>query len=89
GSTASHSLKYFYTAVTAGIDFPEFNVVGLVDDEQFVHYDSNSSRMIPKTEWINKTVAADYWDRETQTLIGSQQTFKANIGIAMQRFNQI
>ncbi|XP_035284141.1 class I histocompatibility antigen, F10 alpha chain-like isoform X6 [Anguilla anguilla] len=88
-SAASHSLKYFYTAVTAGIDFPEFTVVGLVDDEQFVHYDSNSSRMIPKTEWINKTVAADYWDKETQTLIGSQQTFKANIGIAMQRFNQI
>ncbi|XP_035284154.1 popy class I histocompatibility antigen, alpha chain E-like isoform X2 [Anguilla anguilla] len=87
-NAASHSLKYFYTAVTAGVDFPEFTIVGLVDDEQFVHYDSNIRRMIPKTEWINKNERADYWDRESQKQTGPQQTFKANIGILMQRFNQ-
>ncbi|KAJ8267378.1 hypothetical protein COCON_G00125500 [Conger conger] len=61
-STASHSLKYFYTAVTAGIDFPEFTTVGLVDDEPFTYYDSNIRREIPKTEWIKKNVGEDYWD---------------------------
>nr|AYC61987.1 class I histocompatibility antigen A2 [Anguilla japonica] len=87
-SAASHSLKYFYTAVTAGIDFPEFTTVGLVDDEPFTYYDSNIRRETPKTEWIKENVGADYWDRNTQTSLGAQQSFKANIGIAMQRFNQ-
>nr|UVJ66135.1 MHC class I antigen [Anguilla japonica] len=87
-SAASHSLKYFYTGVTAGIDFPEFSSVGMVDDEQFVRYNSNSRRAIPKTEWIKENVGADYWDSVTQILTGHQQAFKANIGTAMQRFNQ-
>ncbi|KAJ8267452.1 hypothetical protein COCON_G00126240 [Conger conger] len=85
---ASHSIKYFYTAVTAGIDFPEFTIVGLVDDEQFVYYDSNTRRMVPKTDWMKKNEGKDYWDRESQIILGPQQTFKNNIGIAMQRFNQ-
>ncbi|KAJ8335320.1 hypothetical protein SKAU_G00409590 [Synaphobranchus kaupii] len=87
-SAASHSLKYFYTAVTAGIDFPEFTAVGLVDDEQFMYYDSNTKKAIPKTDWIKENERADYWERESQTGIGTQQTYKANIGTVMQRFNQ-
>ncbi|KAJ8267383.1 hypothetical protein COCON_G00125550 [Conger conger] len=47
-SASSHSLKYFYTAVTAGIDFPEFTTVGLVDDEPFTYYDSVIRRETPK-----------------------------------------
>ncbi|XP_064175871.1 H-2 class I histocompatibility antigen, alpha chain-like [Anguilla rostrata] len=81
-------MKNFYTAVTAGIDFPEFTAVGMLDDEPFTYYDSDIKRKIPKTEWIKENVGADYWDRYTQILTGTQQTFKANIGIAMQRFNQ-
>ncbi|XP_036371980.1 patr class I histocompatibility antigen, A-5 alpha chain-like [Megalops cyprinoides] len=87
-SAASHSLKYFYTAVLGEIDFPEFTAVGLVDDGQFMYYDSRIKRAIPKTEWIKENEGADYWDRETQTDIGTQQTFKGNVGVLMQRFNQ-
>ncbi|KAJ8273753.1 hypothetical protein GJAV_G00105140, partial [Gymnothorax javanicus] len=87
-SAALHSLKYFYTAVTLGIEFPEFTIVGLVDEEPFVYYDSNIRKMIPKTEWIEESVEADYWERESQREIGTQQVFKANIATAMQRFNQ-
>ncbi|XP_035284140.1 BOLA class I histocompatibility antigen, alpha chain BL3-7-like isoform X5 [Anguilla anguilla] len=86
--SASHSLKYFYTGVTAGIDFPEFTALGLVDDEQITYYDSNIERMIPKTEWVKENVGADYWDRETRKALGTQQTFKADIGNLMRRFNQ-
>uniref|UniRef100_A0A0E9Y192 MHC class I-like antigen recognition-like domain-containing protein n=1 Tax=Anguilla anguilla TaxID=7936 RepID=A0A0E9Y192_ANGAN len=56
-------MKYFYTAVTAGIDFPEFTVVGLVNDEEFSYYDSNIRKIIPKTEWFEKAVDEQYWDR--------------------------
>uniref|UniRef100_A0A8B9J4V5 MHC class I-like antigen recognition-like domain-containing protein n=1 Tax=Astyanax mexicanus TaxID=7994 RepID=A0A8B9J4V5_ASTMX len=65
-----HSLRNFFTGVT-GINFPEFTAVGMVDGEQFVHYDSNTREQRPKTEWIKKVVGddAEYWDTETKILI--------------------
>ncbi|XP_073677758.1 uncharacterized protein [Garra rufa] len=86
--SGTHSLKYFYTAVSGDIDFPEFTVVGLVDDLQFMYFDSNTKKVVPKTEWIRQNVDADYWDRETQTDIRQHQIFKNNIQIAKERFNQ-
>ncbi|XP_036418570.1 class I histocompatibility antigen, F10 alpha chain-like [Colossoma macropomum] len=89
-SAGSHSLQYICTGVTPGINFPEFSVVGLVDGEQFVYYDSNIRKMIPKTEWIKEVDAdhPDYWNRETQTSQSNQEIFKVNMATAMQRFNQ-
>nr|ABU86893.1 MHC class I antigen [Ctenopharyngodon idella] len=84
----THSLKYLYTAVSGDIDFPEFTAVGLVDDEQFMYFDSNIKKAVPKTEWIRQNVGADYWDSETQSDIVSHRAFKNNIQIAMERFNQ-
>ncbi|XP_036416366.1 H-2 class I histocompatibility antigen, Q9 alpha chain-like [Colossoma macropomum] len=88
-STASHSLQYIYTAVTPGIHFPEFTVVGLVDGEQFDYYDSNIRKDVPKTDWIKKVDAddPDYWNRQTQIVQRHQETFKANVGILMKRFS--
>ncbi|XP_051729006.1 major histocompatibility complex class I-related gene protein isoform X13 [Ctenopharyngodon idella] len=84
----THSLKYFYTGASGDIDFPEFTAVGLVDDGQFMYFDSNIKKAVPKTEWIRQNEGEDYWDRETQVLIGSRQVFKYNIQIAKERFNQ-
>ncbi|KAJ8344595.1 hypothetical protein AAFF_G00223370, partial [Aldrovandia affinis] len=87
-SFATHSLKYFFTGVTAGTDLPEFTAVSLVDDEPFEYYDSNMTSVIPKTEWLEKSVDQQYWDGQTQRARGEQQWYKANIGLVMQRFNQ-
>ncbi|XP_066510409.1 RLA class I histocompatibility antigen, alpha chain 11/11-like [Hoplias malabaricus] len=89
-SAATHSLQYFYTAVTPGINFAEFTIVGLVDGGQFVYYDSNAGKMTPKTEWIQKVVGDEpgYWDIQTQNAQGTQETYKVNVATAMQRFNQ-
>ncbi|XP_060738734.1 H-2 class I histocompatibility antigen, Q9 alpha chain-like isoform X2 [Tachysurus vachellii] len=87
-SAVTHSMQYFYTAVTPGINFPEFTIVGLVDGGQFVYYDSKIGKMIPKTEWIQKNEGEDYWNSQTQNLQGHQETFKVNVATAMQRFNQ-
>ncbi|KAG9261552.1 H-2 class I histocompatibility antigen, Q9 alpha chain-like, partial [Astyanax mexicanus] len=83
-----HSLRNFFTGVT-GINFPEFTAVGMVDGEQFVHYDSNTREQRPKTEWIKKVVGddAEYWDTETKILQATQETFKVNVQTIMQRFN--
>ncbi|KAI5608451.1 major histocompatibility complex class I UEA precursor, partial [Silurus asotus] len=83
-----HSLQYVATAVTPGINFPEFTVVGQVDGQQFVYYDSNIRKTIPKTQWIQNNEGEDYWNSETQNMQGDQETFKVNVVTAMQRFNQ-
>ncbi|KAI2647044.1 Patr class I histocompatibility antigen, A-5 alpha chain [Labeo rohita] len=85
---AKHSLKYFYTGVSGDIDFPEFTIVGLVDEGQFMYFDSNIKKVVPKTEWIRQNEGADYWDRETQTASGTHPSFKGSIQNIKERFNQ-
>ncbi|KAJ8358102.1 hypothetical protein AAFF_G00034010, partial [Aldrovandia affinis] len=87
-SATTHSLKYFFTGVTAGTDFPEFTAVGLVDDEPLEYYDSNMKSVIPKTEWLEKSVDQQYWDERTQRARGVQPFYKAYIEKLMRRFNQ-
>ncbi|KAM4539252.1 major histocompatibility complex class I-related gene protein-like [Odontesthes bonariensis] len=91
GVTAvTHSLKYFYTASSGVSGFPEYVSVGLVDDVQISHCDSITKRNVPKQDWMTAATAEDpqYWDRNTQTCVGNQQSFKAGVQILKQRFNQ-
>uniref|UniRef100_A0A668AHK4 Ig-like domain-containing protein n=1 Tax=Myripristis murdjan TaxID=586833 RepID=A0A668AHK4_9TELE len=85
-----HSLKNFYTASTEVPNFPEFVVVGLVDDVQMIHYDSNTQRAEAKQDWMNRFTADDpqYLERETERFKGLQQIYKANVEIVKKHFNQ-
>ena len=85
-----HSLKYFHTASSGVPNFPEFVGIGLVDDVQITHYDSNTKRTEPKQDWMKKVTAdyPQYWEEETENFIGHQSTNKASIEILQQRFNQ-
>ncbi|KAJ3609682.1 hypothetical protein NHX12_024195, partial [Muraenolepis orangiensis] len=89
-SSEFHSLKYFYTASSGLSNFPEFVVVGLVDEVQMSHYDSNSQRAEPRQEWMEQVTRdhPDYWERNTGKSLGSQRAFKVSIETAKKRFNQ-
>ncbi|XP_047674230.1 class I histocompatibility antigen, B alpha chain-like isoform X2 [Tachysurus fulvidraco] len=79
----THSLRFFYTAVTPGINV---TAVGLLDREQFVYYDSSIKKMISKTEWIQKisTYDKDYWNVETERVKDYQDT----VATVMKSLNQ-
>ncbi|KAK5855478.1 hypothetical protein PBY51_005577 [Eleginops maclovinus] len=89
-SAGTHSLKYFHTASSGVPNFPEFVSVGLVDEVEITHYDSNTRRAEPKQDWMSRITAEDpqYWERKTQIAQGNEQTSKVNIETAKQRFNQ-
>ncbi|XP_058608981.1 class I histocompatibility antigen, F10 alpha chain-like [Onychostoma macrolepis] len=83
-----HSLQYFYTATSGLPNFPQFVSVGLVDEQPFTYYDSNIRRETPRQDWMAKSEGEDYWEQQTQTLTGTEQSFKNNINVAKERFNQ-
>ncbi|KAJ6651694.1 hypothetical protein lerEdw1_020708 [Lerista edwardsae] len=88
---SSHSLRYFYTGVSEpGQGLPQFVVVGYVDGQRIVHYDSDTRRMTPRAPWMAKAGEEDpqYWDWQTQVLQGSEATFRADLETLRHRYNQ-
>ncbi|XP_048850199.1 class I histocompatibility antigen, F10 alpha chain-like [Brienomyrus brachyistius] len=83
-----HSLQYVFSGTSGIPNLPELMIVGLVDGEPFVHYDSNSHRMTPCQEWMVKSVGPDYWDTESEAAMSDELAFKKSIEVAKQRFNQ-
>lgn len=90
-SCESHSLRYFYTALSdPQPGAPAFYTVGYVDEIPFDWYDSNSQQYQLKAKWMTKVEAEDpqYREQQSQIARGSQQVFKANVKTVMDRYNQ-
>uniref|UniRef100_A0A8C6Y0Z9 Ig-like domain-containing protein n=1 Tax=Naja naja TaxID=35670 RepID=A0A8C6Y0Z9_NAJNA len=77
---SSHSLKYFYTAISEPSQgLPQFVTVGYLDGQVFVYYDSHTQKKQPRVSWIEKYVGKEdpqYWDRETQISRGNEEAFR-------------
>ncbi|XP_051899585.1 uncharacterized protein LOC127585898 [Pristis pectinata] len=87
-SAGSHSLRYFYMAVTPVPGVPEFVTVGYVDEEPIVYYDSELGRKVPRQRWMEESQGPKYWERETQISRSNEQVYKVNIQILQERTNQ-
>ncbi|KAM4633314.1 major histocompatibility complex class I-related gene protein-like [Polymixia lowei] len=89
-SPVRHSLKYFETASSGLTNFPEYVVVGMVDEVQISHYDSNTQRLELKQDWMNKVTAGDpqFLEKQTGNSMRDQQIFKVSIDVVKRRFNQ-
>ncbi|KAM4051541.1 class I histocompatibility antigen, F10 alpha chain-like isoform 2-T2 [Anomaloglossus baeobatrachus] len=84
----SHSLRYYHTGVSApGSGLPQFSAVGYVDDREIVNYNSDSGRIRPKVQWIEK-VEEGFWEKETQKEKRNEAAMRSNVRVAMSRFNQ-
>lgn len=84
----SDTLTYIETAATGWNESPELTEVIFVNGQEFVHYKSSLKKMVPKTEWIEKTVDPEYWERERQRNIHNEQAIKAHVVWLMERLNQ-
>ncbi|XP_030268691.1 H-2 class I histocompatibility antigen, Q9 alpha chain-like [Sparus aurata] len=89
-AAVTHSLKYFYTGSSGVLNFPEFVAVGMVDEVEVIHYDSNIKRIKPKQDWMSRATEDDpqYWEWNTGNFMGSEHNFKASIDTLKPRFNQ-
>ncbi|XP_075042603.1 zinc-alpha-2-glycoprotein-like [Mixophyes fleayi] len=83
----SHSLRYYYTGVSGkGWGLPVFSIVGYVDDQQIVSYNSDSRRFRPVAPWMDNE-GSQYWDDETQIGKDQEPIFRHNVRTAIIRFN--
>ncbi|XP_062292081.1 major histocompatibility complex class I-related gene protein-like [Scomber scombrus] len=89
-AAVTHSLKYFFTASSQVPNFPEFVMVGMLDDVQINHYDSNTMRLEPKQDWMNRVTEDDpqHWEWHTARTVDNHQLFKGYIETLKHRFNQ-
>ncbi|XP_053149470.1 H-2 class I histocompatibility antigen, Q9 alpha chain-like [Hemicordylus capensis] len=89
--SSSHSLKYFYTAVSEpGQGLPQFIAVGYLNEQQMILYDSDTKRARPQAPWMKKVGEEDpqYWDTQTQVAQGSEQVFRVDLNTLRNRYNQ-
>ncbi|KAF3833433.1 hypothetical protein F7725_024637 [Dissostichus mawsoni] len=82
--------EVFLHCASSGVpNFPEFVVVGLFDEVEFMHYDSNTKRVVPKQDWMLGITdeVPEYWERETGNVVRHQQFHQNNIEVVKQRLN--
>ncbi|XP_072213895.1 class I histocompatibility antigen, F10 alpha chain-like [Excalfactoria chinensis] len=84
-----HSLRYFHTAMTdPGPGLPWYVIVGYVDGEIFVHYNSSARMCVPRTEWTVANMDQQYWDERTENAQRSEQINRVSLVNLARRYNQ-
>ncbi|NWH55607.1 HA1F protein, partial [Fregata magnificens] len=67
---------------------PQFTIVGYVDQNPFVRYDSETGKMEPRARWMADSVDQQYWDTQTLISKNNEQVHHLNLDILQTRYNQ-
>nr|ACD54830.1 MHC class I antigen [Amblyrhynchus cristatus] len=89
--SSPHSLRYFVTSVSdPGREVPRFFYVGYVDNQQFVSYDPNARRSLPKVPWMTEVDKDDpqYWERNSDNMKNAEQAFRVGLVNVRKYYNQ-
>ncbi|CAK6981577.1 major histocompatibility complex class I-related gene protein-like [Scomber scombrus] len=82
---------YIYTGFSKPVGLPgihQFTAMGLLDGRMIDYYDSDVQKKVPKQDWMNETLPADYWEKGTGSCLIKQQWFNNNTDILKKRMNQ-
>ncbi|KAG3288971.1 HLA-J-containing [Ictidomys tridecemlineatus] len=82
-SPGSHSMRYFYTAVSRPDGEPRFITMGYVDDS----HDAKTPRMEPRASWIEQE-GPEYWELETLTAKSDIPSDQVNLKTLRGYYNQ-
>uniref|UniRef100_A0A8V5GWM5 Uncharacterized protein n=1 Tax=Melopsittacus undulatus TaxID=13146 RepID=A0A8V5GWM5_MELUD len=89
GARVLHSLQYLFVTVSdPSPGIPRFQAMGYMDGNLFVHYNSDSKRCQPRTQWIEDNVGQEYWDRVTEIAQTIQQLSYDGLNTLRDRYNQ-
>ncbi|XP_034277951.1 H-2 class I histocompatibility antigen, Q9 alpha chain-like [Pantherophis guttatus] len=86
-----HSLKHFITCTSEpSHGRPHYFVLGYVDDQVYVHYDSNSQRLQPRASWVEKIMKENLqlWDREAQNVRNYEALSRSKLEFLRTGYNQ-
>ncbi|XP_062825510.1 H-2 class I histocompatibility antigen, Q10 alpha chain isoform X2 [Anolis carolinensis] len=89
--SSSHSLCYFVTSVSKpGQPVPQFFLVGYVDDQQFMYYDTKTKRCLPAVPWIREVVKdhPQYWEQNSRYAWNAEQVFRVSLANVASYYNQ-
>ncbi|XP_052630897.1 class I histocompatibility antigen, F10 alpha chain-like isoform X2 [Harpia harpyja] len=88
-ASAFHSLRYFDVAVSEpSPGVPQFVIVGYVDGNLIVRYDSETGKMVPRADWMADNLDQQYWDTQTQIGQSNQQNDRIDLNTLRDRYNQ-
>ncbi|XP_056335826.1 BOLA class I histocompatibility antigen, alpha chain BL3-7-like [Danio aesculapii] len=87
-SSATHSWKAYYTGTSGLTEFPEFVALNLIDDQLMGYFDSKTNHFKSQFQWMEDNLGKEYEERQTNILLGHTETFKNNVNILRERFNQ-
>uniref|UniRef100_A0A4X2KTI5 MHC class I-like antigen recognition-like domain-containing protein n=1 Tax=Vombatus ursinus TaxID=29139 RepID=A0A4X2KTI5_VOMUR len=87
-SPESHRLQYnLFAMVSSDGEPPSYSAHGYLDDELFLHYDSESQRPEPRGTWLDGLVETDTWKKEKSNVKEIGQDFKITLRQIMDQSN--